>query len=212
MCSDAERERGREREREGGGGRGREAGVMVDNHERLARREMAGRPTLNQRHQCVNLPWRSTFTKTPKPTRWCSKAGRLSSEAVQPWEAPTATSARARRRRVASDMSWRERVTGGGGPIGPPSFPASAQTLFPHVRSHWTRTIQRYHPHCNELTIPNRATAKRARKTSKLSQLHATNFARICIDVHVQVLRDRVVAKLAKTTFKMADPSNPRWR
>ena len=73
----------------------------------------------------------------PKPTRWCSKAGRLSSEADQ-----------------------------------------------------------RSHQHCNELAIPNRATAKRTRKTSKLSQLHATNFARICINVHAQVLRDRVVAKL----------------
>ena len=39
---------------------------------------------------------------------------------------------------------------------------------------------------------------KRTRKTFKLSQLRATNFARICIDVHVQVLQDRVVAKLAK--------------
>ena len=36
-----------------------------------------------------------------------AKAGRLSSEAVQPWEAPTATSTKARRRRVASDMRWR---------------------------------------------------------------------------------------------------------
>ena len=39
--------------------------------------------------------------------RWCAKAGRLSSEADQPWEAPTATSMRARRRRVACDMRWR---------------------------------------------------------------------------------------------------------
>ena len=41
-------------------------------------------------------------------------------------------------------------------------------------------------------------------KTSKLSQLYDTNFARICNDVHVQVLRDRSVAKPAKL------PS--RWR
>ena len=52
-----EREREREREREKREReREREAGVMVDNHERLARSELAGRPTLNQRHRRVNLP------------------------------------------------------------------------------------------------------------------------------------------------------------
>ena len=74
------------------------------------------------------------------------------------------------------------------------------------VHSHRTRSIQPYHPHCNELAILDRATAKRTRKTSKLSQLHATNFARICIDVHVQVLRDRVVAKLAKLLSRWRTP------
>ena len=43
-------------------------------------------------------------------------------------------------------------------------------------------------------------------KTSKLSQLHATNFARICIDVHVQVLRNRAVAKLAKLLSRWRAP------
>ena len=51
MCNEAERER-----EEGGGEREREVGVTVDNHERLARSELAGRPTLNQRHRRVNLP------------------------------------------------------------------------------------------------------------------------------------------------------------
>ena len=92
------------------------------------------------------------------------------------------------------------------GPQAAPSFPASAQTTVPHVRSHRTRSIQRYHPHCNELAIPDRTTAKRTRKTSNLSQLDATNFAWICIDVHVQVLRDRVVAKLAKLLSKWRTP------
>ena len=92
------------------------------------------------------------------------------------------------------------------GPRAAPSFSASAQTTDPHVRSHRTRNIQRYHPHCNELANPHRATAKRTRKTSKLSQLHATNFAWICVDVHVQVLRDRVVAKLAKRLSRWRTP------
>ena len=103
----------------------------------------------------------------------------------------------------SSSCSTRHEVEG---PRAAPSFSASAQTTVPHVRSHRTRSIQRYHPHCNDLAIPDRATAKRTRKTSKLSQLHATNFAWICIDVHVQVLRDRVVAKLAKRLSRWRTP------
>ena len=36
-------------------------GVRADNHERRARRELAGRPALNQIHMCADLPssWRS---------------------------------------------------------------------------------------------------------------------------------------------------------
>ena len=66
MCSEAKRRergresegRGKEREREGKRDRGREreAGVTVDSHERLARNELAGRPTLNQIHGRVILP------------------------------------------------------------------------------------------------------------------------------------------------------------
>ena len=41
-------------------------------------------------------------------------------------------------------------------------------------------SLSAYHRHCNKLAIPNTATAKRTRKTSKLSRLHATNFARKC--------------------------------
>ena len=47
---------------------------------------------------------------------------------------------------------------------------------------------------------------KRTRKTFKLSQIRATNFAGICFDVHVQVLCDRVVAKLAKLLSRWRAP------
>ena len=68
---------------------------------------------------------------------------------------------------------------------------------IPTVRSHRTSSIQRYHSYSNELANPNRATAKRTRNV----QARTTSrykLCSICIDVHVQVLHDRVVAKLAK--------------
>ena len=55
----------------------------------------------------VQSPVTSPHTHRSIYRRWCAKAGRLSSEADQPWEAPTATSTRARRRRVAHDMRLR---------------------------------------------------------------------------------------------------------
>ena len=123
---------------------------------------------------------------------------------AQQWGSPTLGSPnRDKYESSSSSCSTRHEVEG---PQAAPSFSASAQTTVPHVRSHRTRSIQRYHPHCNELAIPDRATAKRTRKTSKLSQLHATNFARICIEVHVQVLRDRAVAKLAKRLSRWRTP------
>ena len=83
--------------------------------------------------------------------------------------------------------------------MGAPSFPASALThphmfvaIGPEVSNATTRTATSLrnqterHVYC-----------EMNKETSKLSQLHTTNFARICIDVHVQGLRDRVVAKLA---------------
>ena len=115
---------------------------------------------------------------------------------TQEWGSPTLGSPNCGKyESSSSSCSTRHEVEG---PLAAPSFVASVQTTVPHVRSHRTRNIQRYHPQCNELAIPNRATAKRTRKTSQISKLHATNFAWICIDVQVQVLCDRVVAKLAK--------------
>ena len=58
VCSEAERERERERE---------EAGVRVDNHERLAWNQLAGRPTLNQRHRRADLPsYRTLGNQRPR--------------------------------------------------------------------------------------------------------------------------------------------------
>ena len=56
----------------------------------------------------IQSPVTSSHTQRYFQHRWCSKAGSLSSEADQPWEAPipTATSTRARRRRVAHNMRW----------------------------------------------------------------------------------------------------------
>ena len=195
---DEDRERERERERERGREREREKREwwLTIRDERQARSELAGRPTLNQRHERANLPstpLRLGDRRSPKRPNPPDGVPRLEGSAVR-----QSNLGKPQPRQVqgsSSSCSTRHEVEG---PQAAPSFPASAQTTVPHVRSHRTRSIQRYHPHCNELAIPDRATAKRTRKTSKLSQLHATNFARICIEVHVQVLRDRVVAKLAK--------------
>ena len=66
--------------------------------------------------------------------RWCSKAGRLSSEAVQPLEAPTVTSTGDRRRRAAHEMRWRA--------VWPLQgfLPGLSTNHIPTVRSHRTRS------------------------------------------------------------------------
>ena len=72
------------------------------------------------------------------------------------------------------------------GPSGRSFLPGLSTSHIPTVRSHRTRSIQHYHPHSNELANPNRATAKKNKESRrpKLSQLHATIFSRICIDLY----------------------------
>ena len=126
-----------------------------------------------------NSAWRSTFTKAPKrlkPIRWCSKAGRLSSERSNlgnpnrdKYESPP-SSCRTRHEEE--------------GPKAAPSFLDSAQTTFPHVRSHRTRNIQRHHQHRNKLAIRNRPAAKRTRKppsSHNFMQQTSLGFVLMCM-------------------------------
>ena len=82
---------------------------------------------LNQRHKRAELPSYKTLgdrrpRKRPNPLdAWCSEAGRLSSEAVQPWKAPN----RDKYESSPSSCSTRHEVEG---PLTAPSFPASALT------------------------------------------------------------------------------------
>ena len=87
------------------------------------------------------------------------------------------------------------------GPKAAPSFLASAQTSHPHVAGHRTRTIQRYHPHCNELAIPNRATAKRSqgKRPSSHNFTLQTSLGFVWMGMYkCFAIEYRVVAKLAK--------------
>ena len=84
---------------------------MVDNHERLARSELAGRPTLYQRHGRANLP--STplgDRRSPKRPNPQDGVPRLEGSAVRQsnlGKPQPRQSTRPRRRRVARDMRWR---------------------------------------------------------------------------------------------------------
>ena len=67
--------------------------------------------------------------ETPKSTRWCSKAGRLSSEPAQPRQ----------RRELAVVV---QHPTRGRGPFGRSFLPCLSTNHIPAIRSHRARSIQ----------------------------------------------------------------------
>ena len=144
----------------------------------------------------VQSPVTPPHTHSHTQRTWCYKVGSLSTTAVrqsilgkpQPRQV---TVTRARNCRAARDITRRALLAA-------PSFPVSALSkssqlvaVGPEVSNTATRTAR-------SLRVQTERQRNEQGKPSMLSQLHAANFARICIDVHVQVLRDRVVANLAK--------------
>ena len=149
---------------------------------------------MNRRHGRADVPSSKTLgdrrpRKRPKSTGWCSKAGRLSNKAVQPWKAPSD-------KYESSDFVTVQHAAGGGGPLGCSFLFGLSTNHIPTVHSYRTRSIQHYHPHCNELANPNRATAKRTRKAVQALTTSRLQTSRGFVLMHVQMLRVRVVAKL----------------
>ena len=82
------------------------------------------------------------------------------------------------------------------GPLAAPSFRAPTLTTFLQFVAIGPEIFNTTYPHSNEQL------QKTNKETYKLSQLHAANFVRICIDVHEHAFCDRVVAKLKKLLAK----------